>query len=364
MTKNAIADRLFGQLSTHFHSLDSMDLQVIEGIRASGPGNITAIARVLGVAPSTVSRRLDNLSDSLHLQTMTNLAYDKLGMKRAVLAIEPAPEDENEAMRRALAMGYHFQSYKILGSLGHLVGFKIPDRLYSTYESMLLGLKNLYSIRSISIHPLGNIVGVGPSFKGYDAEKKKWLLGWKDLKKKLTEAEPLVIKDPENYSIGVDQLDILILFSLESNARTSLSEIADNAGVSIPTISERVKKLTNRGLILSYVCNLLLFPGEDSRLLQLMLSFPSERETSRFASGLLETPFLLSFQKEIGRNTLFVRAYVPNNDYPAFSGLLNDLARDGILTEFSIIELDVESEQTTRISPELFDPQTHWKMTI
>lgn len=356
--------KVFGELLRPFYSLDRTDLDIIEGIRMNGPGNIAAIARQLGVAPSTVSRRLENMMDNLSLQIMANLAYDKLGMRRLALELEPSPKDEEEVMRRVLSIGYCFQSYKALGNLGYQVGYKVPERHLTSYQSLFNGLRNLYSVRKLSIHLLGNIAGVGPSFDGYDAKGKRWHLTWDELKSRLTGADPIEIRDPESHKIEVDRTDLVILFSLEGDARTSLSEIATRAGVSVPTVSERLRRLTSRGLILGYVCNLLLFPGEESRLLRLVLNFPGEKEMSTVAAGLLRTPFLLSFQKEIGKNTLFVRSYVPNIDFPSFSELLTDLMRQGILQDFSITELDARSEYAAKISPQLLSEDSQWDFTI
>ena len=346
--------RLFGELHKPFYSFDNVDLSIIEEIRTNGPRNITAIAQSLNVAPSTVSRRIENLTTNLRLSIMTNLAYHKMGVKRAFLRIAPSRDDDREVMAKVFSLSYWFQSYKVLGSNGHLVGFKIPERLHSHYKSVLTGLSSLYSINELSFHTVGEIAGFGPSFRGYNAEAKRWSIRWSEIKRKLVESEPLVLDDPEDYSSQVDMLDIIMLLAMEGNARTSLSEMARIAGVSIPTVSDRVKKLTERGLILGYVCNLLPFPPEESRLLQLIVSFPGKDEMCRFASGLLETPFLLSFLKEVGKNVLFIRSYFPNNDFRSLSVLLNDLMREGPVADFKIIELDVDGERLSQISPMLF----------
>ena len=357
-------EKVFGEFPRPFYSLDKTDLDIVEEIRLAGPGNIAAIARQLGVAPSTVSRRLENMMGNLGLRIMANLAHDRLGMRRLALELEPSPEDEVEVMHKVLSVPYCFQSYRVLGNIGYLVGYKVPERHFKTYESLFNGLRNLYSVRRVSVRSLGNIVGVGPSFDGYDPEAKRWQLGWDELRRRLTEAEPMAIGDPERHEVEVDQTDLVILFSLESDARTSLSEIAGRAGVSVPTVSDRLRRLTSRGLILGYVCNLLLFPGDDSRLLQIALDFPGEKEMSAFAAGLLKTPFLLSFQKEMGRTTLFVRSYVPNKDFTSFSELLSNLMRQGILRAFTIAELDAKSEYVSRISPQLLGPNSQWELRV
>jgi DNA-binding Lrp family transcriptional regulator len=348
------AERLFGGLPEPFYSLDQVDLRIIEEIRTNGPRNITAIAQTLNVAPSTVSRRMDNLTMNIRLNIMTNLAYHKMGAKRAFLRIAPSREDEREVMDKVFSLSYWFQSYRVLGGNGYLVSFKIPEQLHSHYRAVLMGLGNLYTVNELAFHTVGEIAGFGPSFQSYNAEEKRWKVQWSEIRKKLVESEPLVLEDPADYAPKVDRLDITILLAMESNARTSLSDIAHIGGVSIPTVSDRLKKLIERGLILGYACNLLPFAPEQSRLLETIVSFPGKEQMLGFASGLLETPFLLSFSKELEKNVLFIRSYLPNGDFRSLSVLLNDLMREGFVTDFRIVELDLGGERLSQIPPRLF----------
>tara|TARA_B100000959_G_scaffold286329_1_gene364521 strand:- start:746 stop:1216 length:471 start_codon:yes stop_codon:yes gene_type:complete len=54
----------------------------------------------------------------------------------------------------------------------------------------------------------------------------------------------------------IDQKDTLILNALIANARESASSIADTVGMSIPAVTERIKKLQDSGVIKGY--NLLI----------------------------------------------------------------------------------------------------------
>jgi|GEM_PF-3252942 DNA-binding Lrp family transcriptional regulator len=344
-----------------FYSMDSLDLKIIEEVRKRGPSNISEISRVLNVAPSTVSRRLEKMAATLKLRILTNLAYHKIGIRRAIVEIEPEAGAEAELMEKILSLSYWFQSYRILGSFGYLVGFKIPYAFYNAYESMLNSLKEEYRVKHLAIHPLGEIVGVGPCFRNYDAEVKRWRIDWSDIRRSLTESSPIILEDPPGYSMEADPLDVRIMLILESDAQTSMSDIAKITGVSVPTVSNRIKKLTANGLILGYVANILPFPLEDSRLLQLMVEFPGKTEMQTFASGLLQTPFLLSFQKEIVKPTLFARLYLPNREYPSLSDLLRSLVREGFVKGFSVVELDITSEQSRKISVGLLDSKGQWQ---
>ena len=50
----------------------------------------------------------------------------------------------------------------------------------------------------------------------------------------------------------LDRLDIAIIEALQENARASLSELGRRIGLSQPAMSERVKRLEERGVIVGY----------------------------------------------------------------------------------------------------------------
>lgn len=50
----------------------------------------------------------------------------------------------------------------------------------------------------------------------------------------------------------IDRLDIAIIEALQENARTPLSELGRRIGLSQPAMSERVKRLEERGIITGY----------------------------------------------------------------------------------------------------------------
>ena len=52
--------------------------------------------------------------------------------------------------------------------------------------------------------------------------------------------------------MAIDKKDYLILNELIKNARESASNIADSIGMSIPAVTERIKKLHDSGVISGY----------------------------------------------------------------------------------------------------------------
>ena len=47
----------------------------------------------------------------------------------------------------------------------------------------------------------------------------------------------------------IDAVDTKIIKLLQINARTTASDIAENIGMSVPAVSERLRKLENAGII-------------------------------------------------------------------------------------------------------------------
>ncbi|MBN2572720.1 MAG: Lrp/AsnC family transcriptional regulator [Ignavibacteriales bacterium] len=54
----------------------------------------------------------------------------------------------------------------------------------------------------------------------------------------------------------LDQIDFQILNILQENGRTKRNVLAENVGLSLPSLSERMKKLEERGLIEGYYAKL------------------------------------------------------------------------------------------------------------
>ena len=52
--------------------------------------------------------------------------------------------------------------------------------------------------------------------------------------------------------MAIDKIDKLILNQLINNARESASNIADSVGMSVPAVTERIKKMQDSGVIKGY----------------------------------------------------------------------------------------------------------------
>ena len=69
-----------------------------------------------------------------------------------------------------------------------------------------------------------------------------------------------------NYTMKIDDLDIKILAFLQKDGRMAASHIADELDISIPTVTDRIKKLSESGVIKGFQVTL------DPKLLGLDVS--------------------------------------------------------------------------------------------
>ena len=56
----------------------------------------------------------------------------------------------------------------------------------------------------------------------------------------------------ENYVITLDQVDRDILVNLQNDGRSSASHIASEIGMSVPAVTDRIKKLQESGIIMGF----------------------------------------------------------------------------------------------------------------
>ncbi len=106
--------------------------------------------------------------------------------------------------------------------------------------------------------------------------------------------------------MDIDSTDAKILEALQRDGRASHSSIAEEVGLSQPSVHERIKKLEQRGIIKGYTAIL------DPEVLDLgVLAFISARfdryETEDVASALMEVPNVLEVHHVAGEDCLLIK---------------------------------------------------------
>lgn len=108
---------------------------------------------------------------------------------------------------------------------------------------------------------------------------------------------------------GLDQLDAKILRALTADARTSMAELARAVGLSAPSVSERVRRLEEAGVIQGYRAEV------DPRALGLALSAylrirPIPGQLRKVASVLDSLEAVVECDRVIGEDCFIAKAHV------------------------------------------------------
>ena len=354
----------FEDFHDSFKFLDNIGVKIVQNLMDVGPRNLMEAARRLGLPQSTIYYRMKMLEEKCHLEFEPQLTLNKVGLKRISAIIYPRVNSHDVVLSKLKSIRYLEKFYRLLTpNLGYLFIWRIPEKSVGQLRQFLGKMQQEGLIKDFTFHLLGEQHICGPSLEWYDPSAKVWVYKWSDVRKRLTESPPIELEDPRDYTNICDKLDIFIVEQIQMQPKIAFSEIAKAAGVSVPTVKYRYEKLERSGVLRGHYPTILAFPPEVSRLIDLRVEFPSGRELGTFAAGLKGLPFALAYQKEVGFNSLIIRAYLPTSELSSLLDLLTDLAHKDFIKGFSFFELDIRTAERYSIESALFE-DGQWKFEI
>jgi Lrp/AsnC family leucine-responsive transcriptional regulator len=112
-----------------------------------------------------------------------------------------------------------------------------------------------------------------------------------------------------NGDFTVDGIDRLLLGELQHDARTSLAELGRRVGLSPPAVADRLKRLTDEGIVRGFRADV------DPRALGYSLSAivrvrPAPRQIAKVAKLAQETPEVVECHRITGEDCFFLKAHV------------------------------------------------------
>jgi Lrp/AsnC family leucine-responsive transcriptional regulator len=109
--------------------------------------------------------------------------------------------------------------------------------------------------------------------------------------------------------VPLDETDRSLLIELQQDARLSLAELGRRVGLSPPAVAERVRRLTDEGVILGFRTEV------DPRALGYALSAivrirPAPRQLAKVADLARATPEVVECHRITGEDCFFLKAHV------------------------------------------------------
>jgi len=343
----------------YLRMLDPANAKILEGLGKHGPRNVLALARSIGLPPTTVSFRIKRLMKRGLLKIRTNLDYSKLGLTKAVLIAESEPGQERKLRQIINNLGYWTYLVRCYGKYdGYYSIFAFPAEHKKRLEEYLEKATQLEGLSRYLLFYTSNLTEVAPNFDWFDFKSKSWNFQWKGWIAEVQIASkeiPQRLMDPQSYSIRADKADILIMKELEKDGTARFTKLAKVANMTPQGVRYRYHKhIVGRALSTDYEVAILPYPLPISDMCSFVINFKREEELAKFVNSLRNKPFIFNYAKVIGKQALVVHTYTPKTEFSKFIDSMNRLTEQGLVQDFLYTNLDVASFKRQTISYEFF----------
>lgn len=112
----------------------------------------------------------------------------------------------------------------------------------------------------------------------------------------------------------LDAVDIKILNMLQENGRLKRSTMAEEVGLSLPSLSERLKKLEDKGVIEGYFAKVNKKPFKYDIMAIINVFMDSSKNFEKFSNYVQNTSTILECYSVLGSSSHILKAVVKNTE--------------------------------------------------
>jgi DNA-binding Lrp family transcriptional regulator len=337
---------------------DMVDLKVLEALATYGPRNVSKVSRKLHMPVETLRRKLERLNSQTFLRFNANVYPANLGLRKAVVFAEAVPGYENALVDAFKINDFWTFLSRCYGMFEGCVGiFVIPDGSSSAFEHFINELKRIGLSRRSQIFWSTWFYSVQSKCKWFNPDIKKWNFDWDGWVQEIETENtnlPHDLIDPKVFPVKADEIDVFILKELEKDATISFKSLAKRLDISPQLVRYHYyNHLIGRELLESFEVTVFHF-GNDSESSFFTFGFDEEQNLARFASSLLDKPFVTAMGKIQGKNQLYGHLYFPRSEFRMFLEILSGLIRSGFLKDYQYAIQDLSSSLRQTIPYQCF----------
>jgi DNA-binding Lrp family transcriptional regulator len=345
--------------------LDPTNAKILEGLGKYGPRNLLSLAKSIRLPPTTVNFRVRKLIEDGHLKIRSKLDYSKLGLMRAILIADAVPGFEDKLKKSIENLGYWTYATRCYGKFNGLYSvFAFPAENKNDLETYLKEAAEFKAFSNYVFHWTTNFHEVAPNFEWFDFAKKEWHFKWQEWIDEVLNTSKNILQtlsEPKSYPAMVDDIDLLILKELEKNGAADYTQLAKLMKTTPQSIRYRfLKHVLKRKLIADHELSIFPYPLQVSEMCCFVIDFKDEKALANFSNALNDKPFVVSYGKVIGQNSLILHIYTPKLEFSRLIDSLNYLTRKNVILNFFYVTLDILSYKRQTVAFELFKDGT-WK---
>ena len=344
--------------------IDYKDLQIIEGLSKYTPRNILKISREIGIPESTIRYRIRTLIKRGVLRLYTNVYHTNIGLKKHVVFTKynPIYKDDIYNLINAYSPIYMLKVYS--GAIGSFSVHIIPPNLSNDLEKYFKELVKLDVIHDYKVYHSTCFHNINPITDWFDIISGNWIFGWDTLIEDIQDEEsklPITLKDPNDFPILADRLDINILRLLELDPTITYTAIAKKLDTTPQNIKYHYEEhIVKNFLIEDFDIQIRRFNPRTSTLVIGLLNFTSMDMLAKAANAFERRAFSEILGKILGRESLLGIFYLPNNELWRLVDSLNDMVKVGILKYYEVFFSPLSERGKAYTIPYQYFADDHW----
>jgi len=348
---------LTGRLTMH-KPFDMVDLEVLEAFATYGPRNVTEVSRKLHMPAESLRKRLNRLNSQTFLRFHANVYLANLGLRKVVVFAEAVPGYESALLDAFKINDFWTFLSRCYGMFEGCVGlFAVPDGSRSAFEHFIGELERVGLSKEAQIFWSTSFYSVQSKRKWFNPKTKTWNFDWDGWVQQIETENtdlPQVLAEPKTFPVRADEIDVFILKELEKDATVSFKRLAERLDISPQLVRYHYyNHLISGGLLEGFEVTVFHF-GNDSESAFFIFSFDEEQNLVRFASSLLDKPFVKALGKILDKNQLYGYLYFPRSELREFLGILSKLVRSGFLKDYQYAIQDFASSARETIPFQCF----------
>jgi DNA-binding Lrp family transcriptional regulator len=338
--------------------LSSADVKIFEALACYGPRNITEISRKIAVPAETLRKKIKRIRAQFFLKFNINVYHTNLGLKKAVVFAESLPGYEEVLFNALKINNFWIFLSRCYGMFDGCVGiFTIPKESCPLFESYINQLERLGIAKNSRIYWSTCFHYVPINSQYFDQSTETWILDWDGWLKEIENAKPelpYTLMDPKDFPMMADEIDLFILKELEKDATVTFRMLANKLNISSQLVRYHYyNHVIDKGLLESFEITVFYF-GKDSEFYLFIFSFDDWEKLAKFASSLLNKPFVRTLGKILGKNELYVYFYLPKQEFRKLRDALSKLIRRNFLKSYEYVIQDLSSSLRATIPFECF----------
>ena len=339
--------------------LDSKSLDILKAISIHGPRNLAYIADKVNIPPTTVRYRVNQMLSQHTLFFHLNPYHTNMGLKKAIVFAEAAQGHEDFLLKCLQVNKFWIYLFRCYGPYEGCGGvWTIPINQTIEYERFLSTLEEAGVAKAVHLYWSTCFQNVPVTKKWFDREKGSWVLNWDEWLDEVQKIEgelPDTLRDPDDWPIKADYVDLLIIKELEKDAKITFPNLSRILKIPLETIKYHYREhIMKRRLLESYQVIIYRFPFAISEMLFFVFKFDSYDNLTKFALSMLDKPFSYMLGKVLKENMLISHIFLPRTEFRNFVMALSTLVRKGFLREYTYVFQDMRQTWRVTIPYEFF----------